>query len=59
VIDSSPMYGRAESVVGDLTDELHLRDKLFLATKVWTSGNRRGSNRWSARFSACARRSSI
>jgi diketogulonate reductase-like aldo/keto reductase len=42
VIDSSPMYGRAESVVGDLTDELHLRDKLFLATKVWTSGKQAG-----------------
>ena len=42
VIDSSPMYGRAESVIGDLTSELHLRDKLFLATKVWTSGKQSG-----------------
>ena len=42
VIDSSPMYGRAENVIGDLTSELHLRDELFLATKVWTSGRQAG-----------------
>jgi diketogulonate reductase-like aldo/keto reductase len=42
VIDSSPMYGRAEAVIGDLTNELHLREKVFLATKVWTSGKRAG-----------------
>jgi len=42
VVDSSPMYGRAESVVGDLAAELGLRDKLFVATKVWTSGREAG-----------------
>jgi aryl-alcohol dehydrogenase-like predicted oxidoreductase len=42
VLDSSPMYGQAERVVGDLTAELALRDKLFLATKVWTSGREAG-----------------
>ena len=42
VIDSSPMYGRAEAVIGDLTNEAHLREKLFLATKVWTSGKESG-----------------
>jgi aryl-alcohol dehydrogenase-like predicted oxidoreductase len=42
VIDSSPMYGRAEGVVGDLSSELGLRDKLFFATKVWTSGRNEG-----------------
>src|SRR5215212_4887273 len=42
VIDSSPMYGRAESVVGELTAELNLRPSLFLATKVWTSGREAG-----------------
>jgi diketogulonate reductase-like aldo/keto reductase len=42
VIDTSPMYGRAESVIGDLTSELQLREKLFLATKVWTSGQQAG-----------------
>jgi len=38
LIDSSPMYGSAESVVGDLSHALGLRAKLFLATKVWTQG---------------------
>src|SRR5213080_1895869 len=42
VIDSSPMYGRAEQVIGDLTATLGIRDKLFLATKVWTRGKENG-----------------
>ena len=42
VVDSSPMYGRSESVVGDLAAELNAHKKLFLATKVWTSGRESG-----------------
>ncbi len=42
VVDSSPMYGRAEDVVGTLQAELQLRNGLFLATKVWTSGRDAG-----------------
>ena len=42
VIDSSPMYGAAEGVVGDLAAELTVQDKLFLATKVWTRGRAAG-----------------
>jgi diketogulonate reductase-like aldo/keto reductase len=42
VVDSSPMYGRAEGVVGELSAELSLRPSLFLATKVWTSGKEAG-----------------
>jgi len=42
VVDSSPMYGAAESVVGDLAGELAITDRLFLATKVWTSGRNAG-----------------
>jgi len=38
VLDSSPMYGTAESVAGDLAAEAKLADTLFWATKVWTSG---------------------
>jgi len=42
MIDSSPMYGRAEGVTGDLVAELGLRPQVFLATKVWTSGRDQG-----------------
>ncbi len=42
VVDSSPMYGKSEGVVGDLATELGLREKLFYATKVWTSGREAG-----------------
>jgi diketogulonate reductase-like aldo/keto reductase len=41
-IDSSPMYGAAEGVVGDVGGELGILDRLFLATKVWTSGRQAG-----------------
>jgi diketogulonate reductase-like aldo/keto reductase len=42
VIDSSPMYGTAERVVGDLLSESQDRSRAFLATKVWTSGQQAG-----------------
>jgi aryl-alcohol dehydrogenase-like predicted oxidoreductase len=42
VIDSSPMYGRAEAVVGDLLAADGSRDRAFLATKVWTRGRADG-----------------
>lgn len=42
VVDSSPMYGAAESVIGDLAAELGVTAKLFVATKVWTSGRDAG-----------------
>ena len=42
VIDSSPMYGSAERVAGDLAAELGVHDRLFVATKVWTSGRKAG-----------------
>lgn len=42
VIDSSPMYGESERVVGDLAAGLGIRPKLFLATKVWTAGREAG-----------------
>lgn len=42
VVDSSPMYGESERVVGDLTNDLGIRDQLFFATKVWTSGRDAG-----------------
>src|SRR5262245_54354793 len=42
MVDSSPMYGRAEQVVGDLARDLGVTDRLFMATKVWTTGQQRG-----------------
>jgi diketogulonate reductase-like aldo/keto reductase len=42
VIDSSPMYGRSEQVIGELAGALGLQEKLFLATKVWTRGKQAG-----------------
>src|SRR6266513_3268912 len=42
LIDTSPMYGRAEPVIGYLTAALGIREKLFLATKVWTQGKQAG-----------------
>jgi diketogulonate reductase-like aldo/keto reductase len=42
LIDSSPMYGSAETVAGNLIAELGMRDRLFVATKVWTNGHDAG-----------------
>ncbi len=42
VIDSSPMYGSSETVTGQLAAELGVQGKLFVATKVWTSGKQAG-----------------
>jgi diketogulonate reductase-like aldo/keto reductase len=42
VIDSSPMYGRSEQVVGDLAEKLGVRERLFVATKVWIEGKAQG-----------------
>ena len=43
VIDTSPMYGRAETVLGDLIHDLGLGPKLWYATKVWTRGRDAGA----------------
>jgi diketogulonate reductase-like aldo/keto reductase len=42
VLDSSPMYGRAEGVAGKLLAAQHAREKAFVATKVWTEGRSSG-----------------
>ncbi len=55
VIDSSPMYGRSEGVVGDLSTELGINDKLFIATKVWTSGRQSGIDQMNRSFSLLQR----
>jgi diketogulonate reductase-like aldo/keto reductase len=42
VIDSSPMYGSAERVLGELLTGIGNQDALFAATKVWTNGKASG-----------------
>lgn len=42
VIDTSPMYGHSEEIIGILTEKLGITDKLFTATKVWTTGKENG-----------------
>ncbi|MGH7816426.1 MAG: aldo/keto reductase [Candidatus Binatia bacterium] len=50
VIDSSPMYGKSESVAGDLAAELGIHKQLFLATKVWTNGGEAGMRQMEESF---------
>ncbi|MGE5336837.1 MAG: aldo/keto reductase, partial [Gemmatimonadota bacterium] len=42
MIDSSPMYGRAERLLGELLAQVDSRGRLFSATKVWTAFERIG-----------------
>lgn len=50
LVDSSPMYGRSEAVVGELAVALGLQEALFYATKVWTSGRAEGMRQMEASF---------
>jgi Aldo/keto reductases, related to diketogulonate reductase len=43
VLDSSPMYGRAEESTGELLAANGRRGEAFLATKVWTRGKSEGT----------------
>jgi len=38
VIDTSPMYGRSEAVLGELLAEVDPKHRAFIATKVWNTG---------------------
>ncbi|RZL66127.1 MAG: aldo/keto reductase [Variovorax sp.] len=42
MIDSSPMYGRAEETTGELLSAAKTHERAFLATKVWTRGRAEG-----------------
>ena len=42
VVDSSPMYGKAEAAVGQVMEAAGLQGQVFLATKVWTTGRAAG-----------------
>ncbi|MCP5474470.1 MAG: aldo/keto reductase [Rhodanobacteraceae bacterium] len=48
VVDTSPMYGRAEETVGRLGEDLG--DKLFVATKIWTTGAAEGKKQLAQSF---------
>jgi diketogulonate reductase-like aldo/keto reductase len=50
VLDSSPMYGRAEATTGELLAANGRRGEAFLATKVWTSGRAEGVRQMEASF---------
>ncbi len=51
VVDSSPMYGTSEAVLGDLAAGLGVHGRLFFATKVWTSGRDEGIRQMQLSFS--------
>ena len=42
VIDTSPMYGSSEQVLGELLPNVQNKQSLFMATKVWTEGRQEG-----------------
>lgn len=42
VIDTSPMYGSSEQVLGELLANVENKQSLFMATKVWTEGRQEG-----------------
>lgn len=42
LIDTSPMYGNAEKVIGEVTQQTGIANEFFYATKVWTTGEEEG-----------------
>lgn len=56
VIDSSPMYGSSEAVVGEAASQLDSQDKFFYATKVWTSGKQDGIDQMNSSFKKMKRK---
>ena len=58
MIDTSPMYGRAEAVTGDLVAEAGLRPRVFSRRRYGPAGARRGSRRCGGRPNCCAARCS-
>jgi len=54
MIDTSPMYGAAEKVIGELLPQLQPAGNFFLATKVWTEGKQEGIEQMNRSFSRLA-----
>ncbi|WP_447969806.1 aldo/keto reductase [Nitrospira sp. M1] len=50
LIDSSPMYGDAESAIGELLKDVTRKESLFAATKVWTDGREAGIQQMNQSF---------
>lgn len=38
LLDTSPLYGSAENTVGDFVTSLGINDQIFMANKLWTTG---------------------
>ncbi|MDB5255945.1 MAG: aldo/keto reductase [Chitinophagaceae bacterium] len=55
LIDSSPMYGKAEATIGALTSGISTRNDFFYATKVWTNGKQEGIRQMNESFSKMKR----
>ncbi len=56
LVDSSPMYGASEDVVGDLSTKSAINNRLFMATKVWTSGEQSGVRQMNESFAFLKRK---
>jgi len=50
VIDTSPNYGEAETVIGGLLNDIGIRDEVFLATKVDREDQQQGIERMNRSF---------
>jgi diketogulonate reductase-like aldo/keto reductase len=50
LIDSSPMYGNSEMVMGELTADPKWSNYFFYATKVWTTGKQEGIRQMESSF---------
>lgn len=48
--DSSPMYGEAERVLGAAVKQLAIRDKVLIATKVWTDSDEKSERQFANAF---------
>jgi len=50
LVDTSPMYGQSEDLLGQILDDYPRRNELFLATKVWIKGKSEGEQQISESF---------
>ena len=56
LIDSSPMYAKAEKAIGDVTSKMDASNDFFYATKVWTTGAEEGLKQMNASFEKMQRK---